>query len=183
MADIVARNADALLRDIQGDSVDALFVGSDTLRLSNRAGEILSENVVVGAKGPAGDKGASGLRGPTGDRGDKGPTGPPGYPTQVYPHYTTVVTVTINSAGTPNYTELRSPEINALNNPIVLVTPHTPNLATQGGTRTTGVTGCSATVGFDPTNPMARIIYIYAVSRSTGTYSFRVFVLEDGTGV
>ena len=183
MADIVARNADALLRDIQGDSVDALFVGSGTLRLSNRAGDILSENVVVGAKGPAGDKGASGLPGPAGDPGDKGPTGPPGYPTQVYPHYTTVVSVTINTAGTPNYTELRSPKIDVLNDPIVLVTPLTSNLATQGGTRTTGVTGCSASIGSDPANPMGRVIYIRAVARSTGAYNFRVFVLEAGTGV
>ena len=175
MAEVTAKNHEASALDIANQAVTAEVGSSSTrIRLKSRSGNVLSEDSILGPKGAKGATGVKGAKGATGDRGATGATGDvgPTAPARAV-YFQTGINITLAADVVGSATVTYPPGMFS-STPSVHVTAKTSNITTRGSSKTSGVYGTGVTAsskdGCD----------IYAVSKSSGTFSFSLVAMAVG---
>ena len=175
MAEVTAMNYEASALCIANQAIMAEVGSSSTrIRLKSRSGNVLSEDSILGPKGAKGATGAKGETGAPGDRGATGPTGDvgPTAPARAV-YFQTGISITLAADVVGSATVTYPPGMFS-STPSVQVTARTSNITTRGSSKTTGVYG----VGVGVTSKDS--CDIYAVSKSSGTFSFSIVAIAVG---
>ena len=175
MAEVTAKNYEASALDIANQAVMAEVGSSSTrIRLKSRSGNVLSEDSIQGPKGAKGATGAKGAKGATGDRGATGATGNAG-PTKaaraVYFQTGIIITLVADVVGSANVTY---PPGTFSDIPNVHATARTGSITTKGSSKTFGIYG----VGVSGSTKDG--CTVFAVSKSSGTFSFDIVAMARG---
>ena len=175
MAEVTAKNYEASALDIANQAVTAEVGSSSTrIRLKSRSGNVLSEDSILGPKGPKGATGVKGATGATGDRGATGATGNAG-PTKaaraVYFKTGINITLVANVVGSAQVTY---PPGTFSDIPNVHATTMTASIATKGSSNTNGVYGAGVS------GSTKDGCTVFAVSKSSGTFRFDIVAMARG---
>ena len=172
MAEVTAKNYEASALDIANQAVTAEVGSSSTrIRLKSRSGNVLSEDSILGPKGAKGATGAKGETGPVGDTGATGATGNTG-PTKAAraAYFKTGIKITLvaDVVGSANVVY---PSGTFSDIPNVHATAMTHTITTKGSSKNSGVYG----VGVSGSTKDG--CTVFAVSKSSGTFSFDVVAM------
>ena len=175
MTEVTAMNYEASALYIANQSIMAELGSSSTrIRLKSRSGEVLSEDSILGPKGAKGATGVKGATGATGDRGATGATGDAG-PTKaaraVYFKTGINITLVADVVGSANVVY---PSGTFSDIPNVHATAMTHTITTKGSSKTSGVYG----VGVSGSTKDG--CTVFAVSKSSGTFSFDIVAMARG---
>ena len=175
MTEVTAMNYEASALYIANQAITAELGSSSTrIRLESRSGNVLSEDNIQGPKGAKGATGAKGAKGATGDRGATGATGNTG-PTKaaraVYFQTGIIITLAADVIGSANVTY---PPGTFSDIPNVHATARTGAITTKGSSKTSGIYG----VGVSGSTKDG--CTVFAVSKSSGTFSFDIVAMARG---